>query len=51
VEGGRGLSEVATELGLSTGCGFRRSQPSIPTQTSHLFRSKPAGHSDASQPG
>ena len=32
-------------------CGFRRSQPSIPTETSHLFRLKPAGHSDGSQPG
>jgi hypothetical protein len=27
-------------------CGFRRNQPSIPTETSHLFRLKPAGNSD-----
>jgi hypothetical protein len=32
-------------------CGFRRSQPSIPIETSHLFRLKPARHSDGSQPG
>jgi hypothetical protein len=32
-------------------CAFRRSQPPIPTQASHLFQSKPAGHSDGSQPG
>ena len=32
-------------------CGFRRSQPSIPTETSHLFRLKPARHSDGSPPG
>jgi hypothetical protein len=32
-------------------CGFRRSQPWIPTQTSHLFRLKPAMDSDGSQPG
>ena len=31
-------------------CGFRRSQPSIPIETSHLFRLKPARHSDGSQP-
>jgi hypothetical protein len=36
---------------LRLDCGFRRSQPSIPTETSHLFRSKPARHSDGSQPG
>jgi hypothetical protein len=30
---------------------FRRSQPSIPTESSHLFRSKPAVHSAGSQPG
>jgi hypothetical protein len=28
------------------GCGFRRYQPSIPIETSHLFRAKPAGDSD-----
>lgn len=28
---------------LANSCGFRRSQPSIPTETSHLFRLKPAG--------
>ena len=27
-------------------CAFRRLQPSIPIETSHLFRSKPAGDSD-----
>jgi transposase InsO family protein len=27
-------------------CVFRRLQPSIPIETSHLFRSKPAGDSD-----
>ena len=32
-------------------CGFRRNQPSIPTETSHLFRLNPARHSDGSQPG
>ncbi|WP_428489550.1 hypothetical protein [Rhodopila sp.] len=32
-------------------CGFRRSQPSIPAETSHLIRLKPAGYSDGSQPG
>ncbi len=32
-------------------CGFRRSQPSIPTEASRLFRGKPAGHSDGSRPG
>jgi hypothetical protein len=26
-------------------------QPPIPTKTSHLFRLKPARHSDGSQPG
>jgi hypothetical protein len=33
------------------GCVFRRNQPPIPIEASHLFRSKPAGHSDGSQPG
>jgi hypothetical protein len=28
------------------GCAFRRLQPSIPIETSHRFRTKPAGHSD-----
>lgn len=28
------------------GCAFRRLQPSIPIETSHPFRSKPAGYSD-----
>jgi hypothetical protein len=32
-------------------CAFRRSQPSIPIETSHLFRLKPARHSDGSLPG
>ena len=36
---------------VASGCGFRRSQPSIPIETSHLFRLKPARHSDGSQPG
>ena len=27
-------------------CAFRRLQPSIPIETSHLFRAKPAGYSD-----
>ena len=27
-------------------CAFRRFQPSIPIETSHLFRTKPAGDSD-----
>jgi hypothetical protein len=31
---------------LDPGCAFRRLQPSIPIETSHLFRTKPAGHSD-----
>jgi hypothetical protein len=35
----------------SFGCVFRRNQPPIPIEASHLFRSKPAGHSDGSQPG
>lgn len=36
---------------VKTEGGFRRSQPSIPTEASHLFRGKPAGHSDGSRPG
>jgi hypothetical protein len=28
------------------GCEFRRSQPAIPIEASHLIRVKPAGHSD-----
>jgi hypothetical protein len=31
---------------IEPGCAFRRLQPSIPIETSHLFRMKPAGHSD-----
>jgi hypothetical protein len=31
---------------IQPGCAFRRLQPSIPIETSHLFRMKPAGHSD-----
>jgi DNA invertase Pin-like site-specific DNA recombinase len=32
-------------------CVFRRNQPPIPIEASHPFRSKPAGHSEGSQPG
>ena len=35
-----------SSLGKVLGCAFRRLQPSIPIETSHLFRSKPAGDSD-----
>jgi hypothetical protein len=31
---------------LGPACAFRRLQPLIPIETSHLFQSKPAGHSD-----
>lgn len=32
-------------------CGFRRFQPGIPTEASHPFQLKPAGHSERSRPG
>lgn len=38
----RGASAMLHRLN----CVFRRLQPPIPTETSHLFRSKPAEHSD-----
>jgi hypothetical protein len=36
---------------VSDGCVFRRNQPPIPIETSHLFRSKPAGHSEDASRG
>jgi hypothetical protein len=36
---------------LIAGCVFRRNQPALPAQTSHLIRSKPAGHSDDASRG
>jgi putative transposase len=42
-----GVSEAFVKtLKRDYACAFRRLQPSIPIETSHLFRSKPAGHSD-----
>jgi hypothetical protein len=38
-------------IGLRQGCVFRRNQPPIPIEASHLFRSKPAGHSDDASRG
>ena len=38
-------SHDAAAASATPACGFRRIQPAIPTETSHLFRAKPAGHS------
>jgi hypothetical protein len=45
------IAVAAMLTGRPITSGFRRSQPVIPTETSHLFRLKPATHSDGSQPG
>jgi hypothetical protein len=40
------------QLGKQANCYvFRRNQPALPTQTSHLIRSKAAGHSDDASRG
>jgi DNA invertase Pin-like site-specific DNA recombinase len=46
-----GLLSAFTTAPFGYRCVFRRNQPPIPIETSHLFRSKPAGHSEDASRG